>query len=569
VIATNPALWLLARRKFRGVFRKQLRRVKTLKGAMFAFFGLAVFGVWIASIVLPQFARSVSSAPDPVVFTAGAAQVGLFMLVVFTMLASIGYRGLYMPKDEVELLFSAPVSRSDVIRYRLLTNVGRSIFGGLVVGLFAVRSAPVGLYGFAGTFVAVQSLPLLSQGISLLLGGAENRLASSVPKRLGTIGGILAALVYIAILIFLLTNSQKRVTRFVEGTDFGRALAEVVEHPWVLAVSSPCHPWARMITATTLGEFVGWLAVSLAGWVAVFELVARIPVDYRELSLQTAADLAKRIQRARRAGGASASSVSRTASGWTVPWLFGHGRFGAIAWLKTVSIVRKARGTLVVSLVIVSLLTVGATAVGMARRGAEAEIPASIGVVFIGCLYLCGGLRFDFREDLDRMEFVKTCPARAWVVFFATLTPQVMLVSALIALALVVKSAILGQFHPVNWALLPAIPLLTMTWTSIDNIVFLAAPVRYVAGQDTVLQNAGRTVVLMFVRVAILTAVMATLAIPIGLSALTAHFVPMAARPAVAVGAAVALVVWLVDCAALVAAGAWQLRRFDVSRDRP
>jgi hypothetical protein len=507
----------------------------------------------------------------PIVITESAAQVGMFSLVVLTLIASVGYRGLYMPKDEIELLFSAPLTRRDVIRYRLLTNVGRSIFGGLIVGLFAMRSAPNALYAFAGTFVAVQTLPLLSQGISLVLGGAESRIASRVPKRLGTIAGIVAAVFYVGILIFLVTNSQKGVGKWLERSEVGQVITDVIEHPWMLTMSSPCLPWAKMITADSAGTFLTWLAVSLAGWAVIFELVSRIRVDYRELSLQTASDLAKRIQRARRAGGASASPVSKTASGWSVPWFFGRGRFGAIAWLKTASIVRKARGTLLVSIVIVSLLTAGATAIEVSKKGQASEsviIGVAIGMVFVGCLYLCGGLRFDFREDLDRMEFVKTCPARPWVVFLATMTPQVVLVSALIALALLVKSAIVGRFHAVNWALLPAIPLLTITWTSIDNIVFLAAPVRYVAGQDTVLQNAGRMVILMFVRFVIVLGVFVTLAVPIGLAVLTALKLPATASVAIPVGCVVAFFVWLADVSILVAAGAWQLRRFDVARDR-
>lgn len=570
MIATHPALRLLAKRKFLGALRKQLRRVKTVKGALFAGTGLLVFAVWIVSILLPQFAADASRGRGyDLVLTTDVAQVGIFAMALFAVLGSLGHRGLFLPKEEIELLFSAPVSRKDVIRYRLLTNVGRSIFGACIVGLFALRRAPDPLYAFVGTFLAVQTLPLLSQGASLVLGGAENRARSSLPRRVAQTAGLVGVFVYVGILILLSTNAAVDVTKWMESTDAGRLVDEVLRHPVLWWASSPFRPWASMITATKATAFFPWFAASAAAWMLLFEIVSRIPVDYRELSLQTSSDVAKRIQRMRRAGGASMGDVSKRAAGWKVPRLFGRGRFGAIAWLKTASIVRKARGAVVVSLIIVALLTIGASVLGLSRSGAEAEPMISIGVVFVGCLYLCSGLRFDFREDLDRMEFIKTCPLRPWVIFLANVTPQVVLVSVLIATALLVKNWIAGRFHPANWVLLPCIPLLTLTWVSIDNVVFLAAPVRYVPGQDTVLQNAGRTVVLMFLRLGIVLAVGLTIAVPVGLAAGAAAAFPTFSPLFLTVGGVLGFVVWAVDASILVAAGAWQIRRFDVARDRP
>jgi hypothetical protein len=291
-------------------------------------------------------------------------------------------------------------------------------------------------------------------------------------------------------------------------------------------------------------------------------------VDYRELSLQTAADVAKRLNRMRRSGGASATQVSKSAAGWRVPWLFGRGRFGAIAWLKTGSIVRKARGTLVVSLAILSLITFGASALLRTGRGEGLEPGVSILMAFFGCIYLCGGLRFDFREDLDRMEFLKTCPAPAWVVFVATIAPQTVLVSLMMIAAVILKSVITGIYPSALGPIALGIPLLCYTWIAIDNVVFLAAPIRYVAGQDTVLQNAGRAVVMMFLRFLILLGIAVSVAIPVGLGLVAKEVAPSLGMAAVAAGAVLGVVAWCVECGVLAAAGAWQLRRFDVARDR-
>src|SRR6185503_10367690 len=130
----------------------------------------------------------------------------------------------------------------------------------------------------------------------------------------------------------------------------------LIELPLVKAVLLPLRPWAALITATDAATFFTWLAVCALIWYVGFELTARIPVDFRELSLATSADVAKRLNRVRRGAlGASSGSVSKRTLGWELPWVFGRGGFGAIAWLKLASIVRKARGTLLISAGVVAL----------------------------------------------------------------------------------------------------------------------------------------------------------------------------------------------------------------------
>lgn len=565
MIAPDPALRLLVRRKLAGTFRKQVRRVKTPGGAALALLGLAVMGLWLSSLVF-GLGRKVSGESSDGWIGVDAAQVSLFFLFAFTSLASIGHRGLFVPKEEIELLFAAPLSRADVIRYRLLTNVGRSLFGAAIVGLLTMRRAPNPWFGFAGTFLAVQALPLVGQGVALLLGGAELRAQSKAPKRIARVAGFFAFFLYLGIVALLVTNANEKLERWMQESAAGRGFSSVFTNPWVLAVSSVCRPFARAITASEPADFALWAAACVGIWIALLELVARIPVDYRELSLQTSSDVAKRIQRMRRGGGAA--TVSSRAAGWRVPWLFGRGRAGALAWLKLASVVRKARATVVVSVAILALVTFFSAAVLRGERGPRAEPAASILVAVFGCMYLCGTLRFDFREDLERMEFLKTCPVPAWRLFLGTIAPQVSLVSALVSLALLVKCAIAGIFPAeLPWIFL-GIPLLAYTWVAIDNIVFLAAPVRGVAGQDTVLQNAGRAVVTMFLRLGVLVAVAATVGLPVSLGLLAQTFFPDLGRPLLGIGIAAGVAAWIVDGALLTLAGAWQLRRFDVARDR-
>jgi hypothetical protein len=98
--------------------------------------------------------------------------------------------------------------------------------------------------------------------------------------------------------------------------------------------------------------------------------------------------------------------------------------------------------------------------------------------------------------------------------------------------------------------------------------VFLFAPVRFVPGQEGLLQNAGRGIVLMLLRAVLLALTMVLAGGPAwGVHQGALH---LGLEPRSALGAALAaffLGLLLVDVA-LVGLGGVVLRRFDVARDR-
>src|SRR6185295_14273765 len=65
------------------------------------------------------------------------------VLVLLTLATALSNRGLYLPRSEIERLFSAPLARADLVRYRLVAGGMRSLVGGLVLGAFSARRMPV------------------------------------------------------------------------------------------------------------------------------------------------------------------------------------------------------------------------------------------------------------------------------------------------------------------------------------------------------------------------------------------------------------------------------------------
>ncbi|MCY2962021.1 MAG: hypothetical protein NTY35_17835 [Planctomycetota bacterium] len=568
----HPALLLLFWLKLRGGLRLQVRKLRRPSSWVFLIVGgLLVFG-WIALMIFGR-----NSSGQPVI--AGnvlrfGVDVGLLVLVVLTLVGAFQYRGLYLPKEEIELAFSAPLERTQLVRYRLGTNLFRSVFAALLFGFLTARRMPVAGYAFTGMFLVMMTVPILGQGVALFLGEGENRIGRLARKApLKVVSVALGACVGIGV-VMLMVSDGAHVTQVLGDQD--GIVARLASQPVLRALLLPVAPWGSMVTATSVGEFLPWFALSLGLWIVLYEVTVRAKIDYRELSLATSAEVAKRISMARRGGwAANKSRVTQPAKTSGAPWMFGQGGFGAIAWLETTSMLRRARGTLILSFLLIALLVFLSKGLGEGD-GRDPEQDALknlfVGTMMIslfGTAYLCAGLKFDFRGRLEQMDLVKAWPLAPWRIFLATILPEVLLVSGFLVAAVVGRALWIGAFHPGLVAVVLFQPLVVMTWVALDNAVFLHSPVRYVPGQESALQNMGRSILLMLLRgVVLLVASAVALAPAAGIGFLLHFGLGTTQETAIAVAAGVGwLGILAVDCG-LVWAGGKILGRFDVARDR-
>jgi hypothetical protein len=229
--------------------------------------------------------------------------------------------------------------------------------------------------------------------------------------------------------------------------------------------------------------------------------------------------------------------------------------------------VRKAKGTFWVSLVALAFIVVFAH-LTLDGVGARHRMDVPLLIACLGTIYLCSGLRFDFREELERMDVIRAWPLHPARVFFAMLLPEVALVTLLLAATVLLEAGVAGRLSPHHFAIVGALPFLVFTWVALDNLVFLFAPVRIVPGQDGLVQNAGRRMIqmaLLFVP-AFATAGCAALAFW-GATSLAAA---LGAPDLLALVAGFVAVFGVLLCASalLVLLGGAVLRRFDVARDR-
>lgn len=566
----SPALLLLFRLKLKGGLRKQVRRLKQPKHWVFLILGSIAAFSWMFQVMLAGTFRDHVGASRPGAFI--YAQLSMFTLVTLSFLGAFNYRGLYLPKDEIELAFSAPVSRGHLIRYRLFVSWMKSLIAVLLFGVLFVMRSGNGAYAFIGVFVSILSVSVFGQACSLLLGGAENRLGRML-KYLPTRAIVRIVVIVAVVGVVVIASSQFNLNDVMTSQFGGERKTWTIEGmaaiPIVHVLLTPFTPWARMVTAETFEQFLPWFLFTVGVWILLFEATVRINVDFRELSLATSADVAKRVSRIRRGNfNAGQAQVTRATIGWNAPWLFGRGAFGAVAWHKTASIMRKSRGALLLSIAIIAFLTILSTLLAKTHDD-ENMLVGSVIIAVVGTLYMCAGLRFDFRTDLDIMDRIKAWPVAPSMLFLATLLPEVVLVSGMLFIAVLVRALWLNAFHPAIVGVLVFQPLVTLTWVALDNAVFLFSPIRYTPGEEGAIQNMGRSMLLMILR-GILTAIVVAVA---GLPAWLTYFVVGRLGGTTegqfwAAGAVAWFGLLIVD-AALVFAGGKMLARFDVARDRP
>lgn len=511
MIGGDPALRTLARLKFRGSLRKTRKRLKTFSGIVFLLLGGGLGAFWLFSIYMSGELKNESDyfAGMSIDLRAMMQAVMAFFTVV-SLSSAANVRGLYLPKNEIETLFAAPVSRRDLVRYRMQNDAWRTMLGGLIFGVIMMRRAPVGLHGLLGTLLALLTLVVVRQAVSLLLADVTGRFGHLFKPRVAKLVAIVGG-VGIWIFVMTLVMGDDFLVDFLGIEKSSEAVGAVLGHPIVQTLLMPFYPQAAMITAETPQAFLLWSTVCLAIYVGLFEFTARLPIDFRETSLETSATIAKKLDRVKRGGVFSAGTVDQSVANKRVPWFFGRGAFGAVAWVKATEIMRKGQRGLFASLFVVGMVTV---VISMITREqpelASALAPLIIAVLAV--LYLSGGMRVDFRGELDRMEHIKSWPLAPSRLFTAILLPQVVTISGLVALAILGRAALLDLWHPAIAAALIVLPFAAFAWMAVDNLVFLFKPVRFVPGQEGTLHHTGRALVLFFLRMVIFSVLMAVIA---------------------------------------------------------
>jgi len=447
----NRALLYLYTRTLAGSLRQRLVRLKRPKylfGAIFG--GLYFYAYFYRFLFLGQ--KGVPPMPGEAsgLSESLAALVLFAALLVFAWIVPGKRTALIFSEAEIATLFPAPLSRRELIRYKLLTSQIGIFFFAVLMTLITGRGATgSGWLHLAGWWVIISVFSLHRLGASFALTRLMERGMANWQRRVALLAG-LAALAggFAAWRALAPAPPELRTLRHADA--FFAYIDSVLlagPGPWLLL------PFRVVVRPYFAAD---WAAFGIALWPALGVLmlhywwVMRADVSFEEASVALA-QRRSNLMAARQKGGQRVALAPRSAKDPAFP-------LRPVGW-KTTAFVWKAllysggRGTLRIwSVVIVASL---AAAVGLIlfwpSDGLALGVGIAGGAVFCVVLFanITSGASY-LRQDLEAMDLLQTFPIRGWQIVLGQLFPQ----------------AALGAL--VQWA---ALALGVMGWMSLAGVM--------------------------------------------------------------------------------------------------
>src|SRR5262245_61672851 len=165
----NPSLAKLLMLSYKAGLRRMIRGAKTLRGALLLMVSLGFLVLILAPSVLvatSQFGQV--EAPPHVDLIESLAPLGLCMLAAMFIFISAGEKAIHFTPAEVDLLFPAPLSRRELLVYKLAGTAPGLLVMSLFLSVLSRGSLRAWLHGFVGIALALGLLQLLAMSSAML-----------------------------------------------------------------------------------------------------------------------------------------------------------------------------------------------------------------------------------------------------------------------------------------------------------------------------------------------------------------------------------------------------------------
>ena len=434
---TGAAIYLttrIAKNRFvRSVMR--LRQPRYIAGAILA-------GIYFWSFLF-RHGASRNFAP-----AAPAHMVEPFMVIVcvIALLILIGAwalpghaPGLVFSEAEIQFLFPAPVTRRQLLAYKILRQQFQAIFSAFFFSLFMFRGSR-----FVGMWIVILVLEVYLTFVSF----ARARL-----KQFG-IGWLwrLAAVAVIALAIGSVAVTQIRANSglIAEAFQNPRNIAvvktfdSVLRRPPLGAILYVPRIFAQALYGPTRSLLLSANAILVAMAFALFFLTGQLDVAFEEASIiASQRALVRRARMRGRRGGASATAVNR------LPPLFRLGDRGrpeiAMIWKNLIGIVRLSSFPYIAG---VLALVFAAAASIFGRHAGVGDLIGVMGLMATAAFAFIGpqAVRNDLRVDMLRLDVVKAFPLSAEALVASEIAAPLLVISAFEVLTLVVSVTVLRVF---------------------------------------------------------------------------------------------------------------------------
>lgn len=434
-------------------FRNRLfQRIRRLRHPRYLF-GLAIGFVYIWAIFLRPYPASMGAATPGAGLGMGdlplrLASLGLTLFVARWWLFESGTPVLAFAPAEVQYLFPAPLSRRDLLTYKLLTAQIQLLISAAVVTIFSARwdrsmSMPLRM---AGAWVLLMTLYLHHLGASLVrVGVAQTRPGTKRPLLAVVIVGGAATIVVVSLI-----RAWPAVTGAADFRGVLRMTDVVLRGPWLAAVLWPFRVALAPLFVAAPGAWGRAVALALPLLAAHYVWVLRLNVPFEDAAADASAVLADRMRaiRKRMMGGAAVEVRSGDAARRRRAW-FGLRSAGrpwvAIVWKNMVALQRRGWRTIWPAALFIAGVAV-ATLSGQGSRGNSASMALAVGAVSMAWVLAVLGpvaLQNDLRQDVAYLAILRTYPLSGTRIVMAEIASSV--VPLLVAqLALISLACLIG-----------------------------------------------------------------------------------------------------------------------------
>ena len=450
------SLFTLLRLHFYGKLRHSLRGARTVRGLVFLVLGTLVLISWLGPS-LYRALRMPHADPQMVRIIAPFAILGFCLSNMF---ASFGENAIAFTGAEVDFLFPGPFTRRSLLGYKIVKTALGTAFTTLIFSILLLRYSASWIACCVGVWLTVQFMQLFAMATLMLSQTIGERAYSGTRRAVLIAAGILLIIAIAPTLAAHLHDKPIEIMTQVHATVAGRILL------------APFNVFARTIT-TTPSDLPKWAAMSLLIDLLMLAVVIGLDANYLETAATISQRRYERRQRARSGGIARLTAASgpriRVRQ---LPWLGGA---GPIAWRQIIGAARSSRALFVI------LLIIGAVAgsfVMQQHGGSASSLAPLLGTVAWINVVFVSMLKFDFRDELDRLDLLRSLPIRPTAVVAAELFTPVLVLSTMQAILLI---GVIVSFKE-SWPfVLPAAAFalpFNVLCVGIENLLFLMFPLR-------------------------------------------------------------------------------------------
>lgn len=543
----HSGLAALTRLIWRAQFRRAAAGLRTVKGVLLFLVFLALISFLVVPQIVVGFQRK---ALDPATVRT-VAPVALLAFCALSLLTPARTKGIVFRPAEVDFLFAAPVTRQQLLAYKIGNQAPGGVAAALFTSVFLFPHVTTWWAGFIGAFLALTFINFV-QMASFLFASATAERAYTTTRKLA---------------LMLIVGAPVAAAGWVlwdlSGQGFLSGLKQFRESWTGVILLAPFEVFGRTIAAERwFPDLALWAAIGLLLDAALLTLIFRLDADYLEASIaatQLRHEQANKIRSGRNAWTtlSTAKPSKRRTAGVPMPPRLGG--VGPIAWRQLVEANRSGVG-LFIALTIFCSITIAPPLISSSLL----SHPYRLVGLFLGFTYFLFPqmINFDFRSDLDRMPWLKSLPASPISIALGEIAAPILIASTLQAIGLLVVALFVKQSLVAASLGLLCIGPMNLMLFGLENLFFLLLPYRLSASGLADIQGFARTMLLAFVKF-LASFVMLALALAVGGGAywLSGESLPVAA------GA-----VWLTTMTigpAFIPALGWAFGRFDASVDAP